>query len=466
MPIDLLGLSISQISQRLQTKALDPVELTEFFLDRIEAHIDQSVFTTVLRKQALVAAEQSWQRWKDSRSLGLFDGIPIAWKDLIDIKGVPTSAGSKLYMRDGPVNKDALIVNRLHESGAVALGKTNLSEFAFSGVGLNPHFGTPVIAHDYENDNATLPAISKRHVPGGSSCGAAVAVSCGLAPISIGTDTSGSVRVPASLNGLVGHHSSPGRYPTDGVFCLSSTLDTIGTLAKTVEDCLLMDCALRGENIVSEQPLDLATLKLIIPENYICEDCERDVIENFEVTIELLASCGVKIKRCIIDEISFYSQTMAQHGALVTAEAYYGRQKDLTPERQKLVDPLLVTRLKLGEKMSAVDFIAILEARKKLHKGLMAHLSAGYILAMPTVPLTAPRLKPLLDDADLFAKTNLTLIRNTMIASIAGLCSLTLPSGLDKNGLSIGILFCGQPGTDRHLMQYGIALSAAQRPAI
>lgn len=278
MSIDLSCLSISQISQRLQANDLDPVELTEHFLDRIEAHPDQSVFITLMRKQAIFAAEQSRQRRLNGQPLGLLDGVPVAWKDLIDIKGVPTSAGSKLYMSDGPASEDALIVQRLTNIGMVPLGKTNLSEFAFSGVGLNPHFGTPIIAEDYQNDLSNLPPVEKRHIPGGSSSGAAVAINCGLAPVSIGSDTSGSVRVPASLNGLVGHHSSPQRYPTKGVFCLSSTLDTIGTLAKTVEDCLLMDCALRGEDIVSEEAYQLADLKLIIPENYISEDCDADVI--------------------------------------------------------------------------------------------------------------------------------------------------------------------------------------------
>ena len=301
-------------------------------------------------------------------------------------------------------------------------------------------------------------------MPGGSSCGAAVAVSCGLAPISIGTDTSGSVRVPASLNGLTGHHSSPGRYPTEGVFCLSATLDTIGTLAKSVEDCLLMDCALRGEEIISEQPFDLSSLKLLIPDNYICDDCASDVISRFEAAIENLTAHGVQIKRCVIEDINHYAQTMTRHGALVTAEAYYERQADLKPPRCELIDPLLVTRLSLGENMSAADLIAIHRARKALHMGLMAHLDEGYILTMPTVPVTAPKLRPLLDDAELFATTNLKLIRNTMIASIAGLCSLTLPSGRDRNGLSVGTLFCAKPGDDRHLMRYGLALSKLLQP--
>lgn len=459
MSLNLSDLSAANIGRRLQAKTLDPVDVTEYFLSRIEAHPDQSVFTTLMRAQAIEAAKLSRKRHQNNATLGLFDGVPIAWKDLFDIIGVPTSAGSKLYMQEGPARQNAVVVRRLLDIGTVPLGKTNLSEFAFSGVGVNPHFGTPIIANDYVGDDFRSPINDNRHIPGGSSCGAAVALGCGLAPIATGTDTSGSVRVPASFNGLVGHHSSPGRYPTDGVFCLSPTLDTVGTLAKTVEDCLLMDCAYRGEDLKLECALALSGLKILVPDNYVCDDCDPDVIANFEDTMAHLAARNVEVVRHVIPEIDYYADIMAQHGALVTAEAYFGRQQDLKPPRSDMIDPVLVTRLRLAETMSAVDLVTIFQARKKLHDSLMAYLSDGYVLAMPTAPHTAPLLQPLLDDPVLFAKTNLKLIRNTMIGSIAGLCGLTLPTGKDRNGLSIGTLFCGAPDTDRQLLRFGLSLS-------
>ena len=239
--------SAAEIGRLIAKGNLDPVEVAEFFLDRIERDRENPSFILVTRKRALEEAEASRKRHREGRAAGPLDGVPIAWKDLVDMAGERTTAGSALYAGSPPKEKDAPIVANLAAAGMVALGKTNLSEFAFSALGLNPHFGTPRNPRD--------PATPR--IAGGSSSGAAVAVAGGLAPCAIGSDTGGSIRAPASFCGIVGFKTSEGRIDKQGVFPLSRTLDTIGPMAHNVEDCVLIDIALRGQSTTPVRPLDL-----------------------------------------------------------------------------------------------------------------------------------------------------------------------------------------------------------------
>ncbi len=248
--------SAAEIGRLIAKGGLDPVEVAEFFLGRIERDRDNPSFILVTRKRALEEAEASRKRHREGRAAGPLDGVPIAWKDLVDMAGERTTAGSALYAESPPKEKDAPIVTNLAAAGMVALGKTNLSEFAFSALGLNPHFGTPRNPRD--------PATPR--VAGGSSSGAAVAVAGGLAPCAIGSDTGGSIRAPASFCGIVGFKTSEGRIDKQGVFPLSRTLDTIGPLAHTVEDCVLIDMALRGQSSTSVRPIDLSGVEFVVPD--------------------------------------------------------------------------------------------------------------------------------------------------------------------------------------------------------
>ena len=232
-------LSALQIGRQIAAGAFDSVEVTEHFLDAIQACQDQSIFIEVTAKRAQNEAQASRRRYAENAPLGPLDGVPVAWKDLIDVQDVVTTAGSALYWDNPPAKQDAPIVRHLSAAGMICLGKTNLSEFAFSGLGINHRFGTPVNPNGFG-----LPRI-----PGGSSSGSAVAVARRLAPLSVATDTSGSVRVPAALCGLVGHHTSPGRIDRRGVSLLSMSLDTVGSITRSVEDCILLDQALRGQPV-------------------------------------------------------------------------------------------------------------------------------------------------------------------------------------------------------------------------
>ena len=226
----------ASLAADLRAGAIDAVDLTERTLAAIAASSDQAIFTEVLAKRARGEAEASRKRLKAGRPLGPLDGVPLAWKDLFDIEGRVTTAGSVVLSSNQPATRDAALVAAAVRGGMVTIGMTNLTEFAYSGIGLNPHFGTP--------RNPCDDKVARS--PGGSSSGSAVAVAAGLAPVAIGTDTGGSIRVPAAFNGITGYKTSTGHYPMAGVFPLSRTLDTLGPFAHTVEDCVLTDMVLRG----------------------------------------------------------------------------------------------------------------------------------------------------------------------------------------------------------------------------
>src|SRR6202046_2925804 len=277
-------LSATEVGRLIARGRLDPVEVAEFFLGRIERDRDNPSFILVTRKRALEEAAASRKRLREGRAVGPLDGVPIAWKDLVDMAGERATAGSALYAGSPPKEKDATIVANLSAAGLVALGKTNLSEFAFSALGLNPHFGTPRNPRD-----PTTPRIA-----GGSSSGAAVAVAGGLAPCAIGSDTGGSIRAPASFCGIVGFKTTEGRIDKQGVFPLSRTLDTIGPMAHTVEDCVLIDMALRGQSSPSARPINLSGVEFVVPDKTGIDDAEAAVTANLEAAMKRLAAAGAK----------------------------------------------------------------------------------------------------------------------------------------------------------------------------
>ena len=278
--------SAAEIGRLIRLGRLDPVEAAEFFLGRIERDRDNPSFILVTRERALKEAEASRTRHREGRAAGPLDGVPIAWKDLVDMAGERTTAGSALYADSAPKERDAPIVANLAAAGMVALGKTNLSEFAFSALGLNPHFGTPRNPRD--------PATPR--VAGGSSSGAAVAVAGGLSPCAIGSDTGGSIRAPASFCGIVGFKTSEGRIDKHGVFPLSRTLDTIGPMAHTVEDCVLIDMALRGQSSTPVRPINLGGVEFVVPDKSGIDDVQPEVAANLETTMKRLAAAGAKVK--------------------------------------------------------------------------------------------------------------------------------------------------------------------------
>ncbi len=442
--------SAAAIGRLIAKGDLDPVEVAEFFLERIERDRGNPSFILVTRERALAEAAASRQRCREGRPAGSLDGVPIAWKDLVDMAGARTTAGSALYAESPPKEKDAPIVANLNAAGLVALGKTNLSEFAFSALGLNPHFGTPRNPHD-----PVTPRIA-----GGSSSGAAVAVSAGLAPCAIGSDTGGSIRAPASFCGIVGFKTSEGRIDKRGVFPLSRTLDTIGPMARTVEDCVLIDMALRGQPAAPVRPLDLKGVQFVVPDRSGIDDVDAAVAANLDTVMKRLAAAGAKVMSRPVPSIGAMRALIAQRGSLVAIEAYAEHRAIFESGDAQRMDRRVVKRALLARAVSGEDAINLRRGRESLIAALAEDLK-GALLVLPATPMTAPPIEALERDDELFRITNLRAIHYTFLGNLFRMCGLALPSGADDAGLPTGVQFLAQEGDDDRLLSIGLSMESA-----
>lgn len=281
------GKNIAQLSALIQDGHLDPRALVEEIIDAIRQEADQAIFIGLTAERAAAEAEVASTRIREGRSRGLLDGIPVAWKDLFDLEGTVTTAGSTVLADDEPASRDADVVTALKQAGMICIGRTNMSEFAFSGLGINPHYGTP------RNPLST----DGHRLPGGSSSGAGVAVAAGLVPVAIGTDTGGSVRIPAAFNGVVGYKASRGRYSMRGVYPLAKSLDSLGPLTRTVQDAVWVDAAMRGRTAADVQRVPLSSLSLVVPETVFFDGIEDEVAAAFEQAVDRLVRAGASVRR-------------------------------------------------------------------------------------------------------------------------------------------------------------------------
>jgi aspartyl-tRNA(Asn)/glutamyl-tRNA(Gln) amidotransferase subunit A len=442
--------SAAAIGRLVAAGRLDPVEVAEFFLDRIEHDRGNPSFILVTRARALGEAAASRKRHREGRAAGPLDGVPIAWKDLVDMAGERTTAGSALFAESPPKETDAPIVANLSVAGLAALGKTNLSEFAFSALGLNPHFGTPRNPCD-----AATPRIA-----GGSSSGAAVAVAGGLAPCAIGSDTGGSIRAPAGFCGIVGFKTSEGRIDKRGVFPLSRTLDTIGPLARTVEDCVLIDMALRGQKGAPIRPLDLAGVEFVVPDKTGIDDVDAAVAANLETVMKRLAAAGAKITSRPVASIGAMRALTAQHGSLVAIEAYAEHRQVFDSPDAERMDRRVVKRALLARAVNGEDTIDLLRGRERLIAALADELKEA-LLVLPSTPMTAPPIAALDCDDELFRTTNLRAIHYTFLGNLFRMCGLAIPSGADAAGLPTGVQFLAPSGNDDRLLSIGLSVETA-----
>lgn len=434
----------AELGADLRAGRRDAVDLVEDTLAAIGNHSDQAIFTEVTAKRARAEALAARARLRAGLALSPLDGVPVAWKDLFDVKGRVTTAGSRVLASAPPAAKDAALLEAAGRAGLVLIGLVNMTEFAFSGIGLNPHFGTPRNPHD----------TNVARSPGGSSSGSGVAVASGLTTLAIGTDTGGSVRVPASFNGIVGYKSSTGRFPMDGVFPLSRTLDTLGPLAQTVEDCVLVDAALRGAVVPEARRVPVAALRLIVPETCVFEDCQPAVVANFEAALARLAAAGARVERRPMPLLKAVQELTARCGPLVSVEALHvHRERVFGPDAEQM-DQRVVKRIRLAEAMTAVDLLELLHQRERLIAETNAAIGDA-IVAFPTTAHVAMPVEPLAADENLFVRENLKTLRNTAIGNFLDWCGVAIPSGVDANGMPTSLLLSAPHGRDT------AALSAA-----
>ena len=366
--------SAAEIGRLIAKGNLDPVEVAEFFLDRIERdreiHRSFSSRASALLRKRKRAANVIVKDARRARSMA----FPSPGKTLSTWRASARPRGRRSMPSSPPKERDAPIVENLDAAGMVALGKTNLSEFAFSALGLNPHFGTPRNPRD--------PATPR--IAGGSSSGAAVAVAGGLAPCAIGSDTGGSIRAPASFCGIVGFKTSEGRIDKQGVFPLSRTLDTIGPMAHNVEDCVLIDMALRGQSSTSVRPLDLGGVEFVVPDKSGIDDAEPAVAANLETTLKRLAEAGAKVTSRPIPQIGAMRALSAQYGSFVAIEAYAEHRAIFDSADAQRMDRRVVKRA-LGGRVPERDALNLQRGREELIAGLTDELN-GALLVLPATP--------------------------------------------------------------------------------
>jgi aspartyl-tRNA(Asn)/glutamyl-tRNA(Gln) amidotransferase subunit A len=432
----------------------DPVAVTECLLDRIEKAKADNVFITVTAERALAEAKASAARYRADAPLSALDGVPIAWKDLVDVAGAPTTVGSK-YLSKGPIKStDQICVANAAAAGMVTMGKLNQSELAYTALGLNPHFGTPRNPRGRD----TL------YAPGGSSSGSGAAVAARLVPCALGTDTGGSVRIPSAFNGVVGYKTSHGRVDSTGMVPLARSYDTIGPLARSVEDCILVERAFRGAVGAEIRRAPLHGITIVAPTNAVTVDAEKAVVENFERTLEVLAKRGALIRRERVDLLDELVEVTARRGSLASAEAYHEHFDLIESAHVAALDRQVVHRIMQGKAMSANDVIAIQRMRQRRIPELSKLLDSAF-LVQPTCPTTAPEVAPLEADDALFRKLNLLASRNTMLGNILNLCAVALPNGTNAAGLPTSFQLAAPHGEDERLLAAALEIERVIRTA-
>ncbi|RMN35136.1 hypothetical protein ALQ64_00721 [Pseudomonas cannabina] len=427
----------------------DPVRVLDQALQQA-TQVDH-VFISMSVERARREAEASAVRWKHGQPLSPFDGVPIAWKDLFDVAGCVTTAGAALRHTLSPALLDAPSVGLLARAGMISLGKTNLSEFAYSGLGLNPHFGTPV--------NPLSDAVPR--IPGGSSSGSAVAVASGIVPIAMGTDTAGSIRIPAAFNGLVGFRSTSRRYSRDGVFPLALTLDSVGPLTRSVRDALVIDDLLCARSKpTSLLPRSLAGQRFLVDQAVLEDERVAPAVrENLLRAVEALRAGGALVELRPCQAFQATLQLIQHHGWLGAAEAFALHQPLLDSDAANQLDPRVRKRLEAARSMPASLLVNLYSARETLQEQLTLELD-GALLLTPSVAHVAPPLAPLLADDELFIQTNLATLRLTMPGSLLNMPGVSLPSGVDAAGLPTGLLISAPAGEDARLLRAALAVES------
>ncbi len=433
--------------RRSLTTAGSHTALIEQVLAQAATPAAAAVFTALFAEQSRAAARQADAALASGRPLPPLAGLPVSIKGLFDVAGALTLAGSSLRRDQPPAAHDAAVVARLRDAGAAFVGHTNLSEFAFSGVGHNPHHGTPV--------NPCDAAVAR--IPGGSSSGAAVSVALGLAVAGLGSDTGGSIRIPAALCGLVGFKNTQSRTPLAGAFPLSFTLDTACAMARTVEDCLAVDGVLAGAPL-AVRPRGLAGLRLALPQTLLLDDLEAPVAAAFERALARLSAGGATIVPLPLAELAEIAQ-INRPGGFSAVEAWAVHRETLRTRRAEF-DPRVALRISGGDGVSAADYIDMQQRRRDWIARVGQRLAGFDAIVCPTVPLCAPPLAEVIASDDAFFKTNGRLLRNTFPINFLDGCAFSVPCQAPGD-LPVGLMLAAPGGHDAALAGVALAVQAA-----
>ncbi len=434
------NMTAADLGRAIEKGRINPVELTEHFLDAIAHHpLSARIYARTTETRARGEAMAAAGRAKAGLRRHPLDGVPLSWKDLIDTAGIATEAGSALLKGRTPTS-DAAVLATATLQGAVCLGKTHMSELAFSGLGLNPVTATPPCIND------------AMAVAGGSSSGAAIAVAQGLAPAAIGSDTGGSVRIPAAWNDLVGLKTTHRRLPLTGIVPLCENFDTVGPLARSVEDCALLLALLEGRT-ADPKPLTLTGLRLAVLETVVLDDLRDRPARGFDDAVIHLGRAGATLTRLQTPELP---EALGLAGVLFTAEAYGIWSKIIEAAPDKMF-PRILERFRTGAAVKAIDFVAGWRRLRELRQSFAA-TTAGYdALLLPTSPILPPNADRLMTDPEYYVSENLLALRNTRVGNLMDLCVLTLPT----SQLSCGVSLMCPPGQEERLLRIGLAAERA-----
>ncbi len=439
MTQDWLKSSATDLGRGIGAGTIDPVALTECYLEAIARHdLTPRIYARTTPVRARAEAAAAAKRAGSGQRLGPLDGVPISWKDLFDTAGTTTEAGSALLKDRVPV-RDAQVLENATRAGTVCLGKTHMSELAFSGLGLNPVTATPPCVND-------LSAVS-----GGSSSGAAASVAFGLGAAAIGSDTGGSVRIPAAWNDLVGLKTTSGLLSLKGVVPLCARFDTVGPLTRSVEDAANLLAALSGTPAPDLHGAELSGKRFLICQTMALDDLEDAPAQAFEAAIDRMSRAGAKIDTAAIPAVA---TAMPLSPCLFTVEAYGQWSADIEANPDAMFDEILA-RFRQGQNFSGHEFVA---AWLKLDQLRLSYLAAtaGYdAVLLPSAPILPPNAQRLQDDHAYYNRANILALRNTRIGNLMGLSALSLPT--DRP--SCGLMLLGAPNTEAQLLRLGAAIA-------
>ncbi|MEZ5412544.1 MAG: amidase [Acidimicrobiales bacterium] len=441
--------TLRELAADLASGATTARTLVEASLDAIGATGGEGerAFVSVAADRARAAADGIDRIRRSGGLVPPWAGIPVAVKDLCDVAGEVTTAGSVVLADQPPAAVSAPVVARLVASGFVVVGRTNMTEFAYSGLGLNPHHGTPAAPWDR----------NARRIPGGSSSGSAVAVADGMAAVALGTDTGGSCRIPAAFCGLVGYKPTAARVPLDGIVPLAPSLDSVGPIGRSVSCCAVVDDVFAGgDGTVSLDARPAGAIRLAVPTDYVLDGLDDEVARAFQAGLERLSAAGVSIVDVPFPELNELP-TINAGGGLATAEAHHWH-RELLGRVGDRYDPRVRTRIEPGALQSAADYLDLLAARRRLI-GVAARRLAGFdAFALPTVAVVPPTISSFdTDDPAYYSRMNLTCLRNTAVGNFLDACAVSIPVGRPGEA-PVGLMLMGPPAGDRSLFEVALTV--------
>lgn len=440
--------TLEELADALDRGTTTSLALVEECLRKIDdtAGEGSRTFLVVARETAIQAARAMDELRRIGAAPSRYAGIPVSIKDLFDIEGETTRAGSRVLDDAEAATADAEAVARLKHAGFIVMGRTNMTEFAFSGVGINPHYGTPLSAWQREQGR----------VPGGSSSGAAISLTDGMSHVALGTDTGGSCRIPAAFNGLVGYKPTARRVPLTGAFSLSTTLDSIGPLGRSVTCCAAVDAVLAGEAPRKLVPRSPRGLRVAVPKSYVLDELDLDVARIFSLTLDKLRAAGAIVEEVAFPEIDAIPKANSRGG--FAAPESLATHRKLLASHGELYDSRVRVRIERGHEQTASDYVDLVRTRAALIAQFEAHMREFDVLACPTVPILPPPLRAFDADVD-FARLNMLILRNPAVINMLDGCAISIPMSAPPNPPA-GLMLALPGGQDHALFDIAAGMEA------